>query len=89
VLGAMVNCLVHVVMYTYYTLAAAPWIPQSYYLSWKKYLTCAQMVKIWFDKKKVNFNYGWVFFPLSGSILRCVGKCKFSFKIFLITLNIK
>ncbi len=41
--GAMVNCFVHIVMYSYYGLAAfGPKISQ--YLWWKKYLTILQLV---------------------------------------------
>ncbi len=44
VFGAMINCGVHVVMYTYYTLAA---LGPGYkrYLWWKRYLTAMQMVQ--------------------------------------------
>jgi len=43
-LGAMFNCYVHVLMYTYYFLAAiGPWTRP--FLWWKKYLTMIQMVQ--------------------------------------------
>lgn len=43
-LGALFNCWVHVLMYTYYALAAYGG-PVKKYLWWKKYLTLIQMVQ--------------------------------------------
>ena len=46
-LGAMCNCYVHVLMYTYYFLAACgPSVRK--YLWWKKYLTIIQMAQFLF-----------------------------------------
>lgn len=46
-LGAMFNCFVHVLMYTYYLIAALG--PQfKKYLWWKKYLTVTQMLQFFF-----------------------------------------
>ena len=39
--GAMFNCCVHVLMYSYYALSAIP--PIRKYLWWKKYLTAIQV----------------------------------------------
>ena len=43
-LGAMFNCAVHVLMYSYYALAALGG-PLRRYLWWKKYLTVIQMMQ--------------------------------------------
>lgn len=40
---AMVNCLVHVIMYSYYALSALGPAYQKY-LWWKKYMTSIQLV---------------------------------------------
>jgi len=46
-LGAMFNCFVHVLMYTYYLIAAlGPRFKK--YLWWKKYLTVTQMLQFFF-----------------------------------------
>lgn len=43
--GAMVNSFIHVLMYTYYSVAALG--PQfQKYLWWKKYLTSLQLVSV-------------------------------------------
>lgn len=46
-LGAMFNCYVHVLMYTYYFLAAIGPTMRPY-LWWKKYLTIIQMLQFLF-----------------------------------------
>ena len=40
--GAMVNCFIHVIMYSYYALAASG---LKSYLWWKKYLTILQLIQ--------------------------------------------
>lgn len=45
VTGALVNCIVHVLMYSYYALASFGQRLQPY-LWWKKYLTIIQLVSI-------------------------------------------
>ena len=44
ILGAMVNCFVHVIMYFYYALAALGPKVQKF-LWWKKYLTILQLIQ--------------------------------------------
>lgn len=41
--GAMVNCFIHVIMYSYYALAAIECLKP--YLSWKRYLTILQLLQ--------------------------------------------
>jgi hypothetical protein len=54
--GAMVNCFVHIVMYSYYGLAAfGPKI--SEYLWWKKYLTILQLVSYYISYLILNPNF--------------------------------
>ena len=43
--AAMVNSLIHVIMYSYYALAAAGGPAIQKYLGWKKYLTILQMAQ--------------------------------------------
>ena len=45
-MGACLNCLVHVVMYSYYGLAVIPALREK--LWWKKYITTFQLVSIGF-----------------------------------------
>jgi GNS1/SUR4 family len=63
-LPAMVNSCIHVIMYSYYALAAmGPTI--SKYLWWKKYLTIMQLVR--FHERKLRQGLKSCFFVLFGS----------------------
>ena len=56
VTGALVNCLVHILMYSYYGLASFGSCLQPY-LWWKKYLTIIQLVcfiELCFIFEKIN-----------------------------------
>ena len=62
--AAMVNCFVHVIMYSYYALAALGPVIQKY-LWWKKYLTILQLVRDKNTTKNKDLN-----FPFPGSCFR-------------------
>ena len=74
--GGMLNCLVHVIMYSYYFLATLGPHMQKY-LWWKKYLTTFQMFQFFciFAKSLVlifglaDCGYPWQFSCISASIM--------------------
>lgn len=71
IVGTIINSFVHVVMYTYYFLAALG--PQMQkYLWWKRYLTRIQIVS------KTNIRVIYLVFFLTFSIKYCIINVYFS-----------
>ncbi|ESP03632.1 hypothetical protein LOTGIDRAFT_199086, partial [Lottia gigantea] len=67
--GSMLNCLVHVVMYSYYTLSAIPYFKGK--LWWKRYITTFQLVQfvITFTHTVNSLFFYTCDFPRWGQIL--------------------
>nr|XP_054599275.1 elongation of very long chain fatty acids protein 7-like [Nothobranchius furzeri] len=68
----LVNSFVHIIMYSYYGLAAIGPHMQKY-LWWKRYLTSLQLVSKWLHKCLMYINY---WFILSQT-LNCIYRCSF------------